>query len=146
MISFGTKETKNVRKPSNAALMIPTAAGFLMACFSLLCCCALIWHNLCRKQDIIHRNGQNLSLDRSRNRRNPRDSSRGSNGPTNRRNVANLGLSENQTTGPLPPYESILIDSMNNDPPPSYEEAIKDTQPPQMMASSSEQNSETKIT
>ena len=136
-------ENKNIRKSSNTALMIPTAAGFLMACFSLLCCCALIWHNLCRKQDIIPRSGENLSSERSRNRRNQRESSRGSNGHTNRRN---LGLSESQATTHLPPYESILIDSMNNDPPPSYEEAIKDTQPSHMMASSSEQNAETKLT
>ncbi|CAG2123421.1 unnamed protein product, partial [Medioppia subpectinata] len=98
-------ETKNVRKGSNTALMIPTAAGLLMACFSVLCCCALIWHNLCRK----HNTRQNTATSSSgqRGRRSQSDSRRGA--ALNRRNQSTDG----QTAPHLPPYESILIDSMN---------------------------------
>ncbi|XP_054161769.1 uncharacterized protein LOC128959780 [Oppia nitens] len=136
-------ETKNTRKGSNPVLMIPTAAGLLMACFSLLCCCALIWHNLCRKQDVLVRNGHNSSNSgRSRRSASNTDSRRGTTAH-NRRHQSN---DNNQTTGHLPPYESILIDSMNNDPPPSYEDVIKESQT-QITGSTHEDSvTETKIT
>jgi len=137
--SICAPETKNVRKGSNPALMIPTAAGLLMACFSLLCCCALIWHNLCRRHDIINRNAANGASSGARSRRTGGDARRGTG--VNRRNQTN----ETQVSAHLPPYESILIDSMNNDPPPTYEDAIKDTSHPTQHTPHTD-TAETKIT
>lgn len=119
------------RKPSNAALMIPTAAGFLMACFSLLCCCALIWHNICRKHDFTRTLPQfpNERTRRTRTQTNHELS-------LNRRNLTNIGLNESQVNSHLPPYESVLI--LQDEPPPSYEESCK------MAATSSDTNTQTK--
>ncbi len=119
------------KKPSNTALMIPTAAGFLMACFSLLCCCALIWHNICRKQDIPNRNALQLSSQTNRRSRNQTET----NSRLNNRNISNI---ESQATTHLPPYESVLI--LHDEPPPSYDDAIKDSR----MASSRETTAENK--
>jgi len=122
-------------KKSNPALMIPTAAGFLMACFSLLCCCALIWHNICRKHDMPNRNPHQLPSQTNRRTRSQTETNRDL---ENRRNIPNISLNDSQATTHLPPYESVLI--LHDEPPPSYEDAIKDSR----MASSRETTAETK--
>ncbi len=123
------------KKSSNSALMIPAAAGFLMACFSLLCCCALIWHNICRKHDISDRNAHQMCLQTNRSRN---QTERNRNSSLNSRNIANISSNESQATTHLPPYESVLI--LHDEPPPSYEDAIKDSR----MVSSRETTAETK--
>jgi len=103
-------------KPSSTVLIIPTAAGFLMACFSLLCCCVLIWHNVCRNTDTRPTTQSHVSERARRNRTND-----GFNRNMNNNN--NDGIDSHLS--PLPPYESVLI--LHSEPPPSYEDAIKAT-------------------
>ena len=95
--------------------IIPTAAGFLVASFSLLCCCVLVWHNFCRVDDPPQRNHQ----------RSHRSHHHHYGDNLNRVNRINNQISENSFIA-LPSYE--FASNIHDEPPPKYEDVIKEAQ------------------
>ena len=120
---------------NNHLPIIPTAAGFLVASFSLLCCCVLIWHNFCRIDDPPQR-------DHRRSRRSHHHHHYGDN--LNRVNRINNQTSENSFIT-LPSYE--FASNIHDEPPPKYEDVIKEAQEEAQKESSNtnQDNQEVKI-
>lgn len=160
-------EGKFARKPgtgpSTAAtsLLIPSAAGFIMACISLLCCCILVWNNLCRSAHINsddpwrelhgHRSGaaHRSSSSSSSHHRNSGHRRHGAIHSSN--NLQNCSITREHSV-PLPSYESAFYESryahlspaagpLMDEPPPSYDEAIKQSNPQILSANVNDQSS-----
>lgn len=154
-------EGKFSRKPGSGStaatsLLIPSAAGFIMACISLLCCCILVWHNLCRAAQLtpeetwreIH--GHHAAVGSAGSRSSHSHRHRGSSS-THSRNQTHSSLARDRSV-PLPSYESAFYDSrhaphpfvgMADEPPPSYDEAIKQSAPHIMTTTDNNQNQAT---
>lgn len=129
-------ETSGTRKRApTMSLLIPSAAGLMMACFSLLCCCLLLWHNLCRN---ARAEGRDALREFHVISGGPLQQGGGRSGRNGGR-CARLSLhgdrilSGHNGNMTLPPqYEAVvgLTEGLSsgNEPPPSYEDAVK--QPP----------------
>lgn len=105
---FFSDSKASTTKRNPEALLLPSAIGFLFACFGLFCCFVFLWHSFCRKQRTVD---WGRRMDTAIGLR-----------PCNRSMVGDgSDLHGNRLSGHLPSFESAIFDQ----PPPSYEEAIK---------------------